>query len=300
MEVRAVAATAGSSGARFAAHAALVVASLLSVAPLAAPFAAPCQEAAPPEPAGVEQQAPVEPVEPVAPSEKEERRRKRSAAKAAEKAAETRRHHQLLAIGCAALALSSFSLGLRLLREKRPVVVPHRTIVPIVAAVALLELDHWFGGRLRFDNPWVGLSMLLAILLLAATKLRDAGRRLVVGGIGLGDAFELARAALVAAREASGDAAPEAALVIDEKGHTLQLGKEGPKLTVKEIGALGVVSFALDDKAPTALRQLVWSGLATGFEQGLIEVGVRHAARCFVAAVLLAAIAAVFATAFRS
>lgn len=283
------------------------------VAVVAATARAALQEAAPPEaapqePAHVEAPQDPAPQEPRAPDAapdvaaggqdesksvdpKQARRDEQRRKKSEEKREERRRHAQLLALGCAVLSLSSLSLGVRLLRSRRPVVIPHLTIVPIVAAVVLFELNQWFGRMFRFDSLWVGGPLLLAIFWLALSKLREASRQFVVGGIGRDDAQELARAALLATRD---PAAGEVEIVEDKETKALQLGKEGPALTVKENRAVGVVWFSLDEKAPAELRQLLWSAIVAGFDDGLIAVGVRQSLRYFLAAALLAGLCALF------
>lgn len=252
------------------------------------------QEAAPQEPLAPEvgpgvatgEQDESKPVDP-----KQARRDERRQKKAAQDETERQRHAQLLALGCAVLSLSSLSLGVRLLRGRRPVVIPHLTIVPIVAAVVLFELNQWFGRMFRFDSLWVGGPLLLFIFWIAFSKLRDASRQLVVGGIGRDDAQELARAALLATRD---PAAGDVEIVEEKETKALRLGAEGPALTVKENRALGVVWFSLDEKAPPELRQLLWSAIVAGFAEGLIPVGVRQSLRYFLAAALLAGLCALF------
>jgi len=280
----------------------VAVASAGAFAGIAATARAALQEAAPQE-AAPQEPTPQEPLAPdVAPgvaageqdeskpvNPKQARRDERRREKAAQDETERRHHAQLLALGCAVLSLSSLSLGVRLLRGRRPVVIPHLTIVPIVAAVVLFELNQWFGRMFRFDSLWVGVPLLLLIFWIALSKLRDASRQLVVGGLGRDDAQELARAALLATRD---PAAGDVEIVEEKETKALRLGAEGPALTVKENRALGVVWFSLDEKAPPELRQLLWSAIVAGFDEGLIPVGVRQSLRYFLAAALLAGMCA--------
>lgn len=262
--------------------------------------------------AAAAQQPPVErdpaPLEttdrPAEPTEAERRKAERKAKRDAQKERDRRHGAALLANLAGLVAIGTLVLGVRVLRERRPVVVPHHWVVPIVGGLVLFEfgdripllpgdLDDWGSG----GSLLLRLGMLGGVVWIVIAKMRSLRTRLVVGAISKHDAKELARAALEAlgARSAAGGDAPAVEVEVDEKAHTLSLGKEGPKLMVKEIAALGVVHFTASGEAATQQRVELLDALVGCLEEGLVEARPRAALRCFVVAGFAVGAALLFA-----